>query len=81
MPVGCITAGPMSVTWAVGDASLCHAQLPIATTSTVVQLYCTPLSGAISSTRALLYFTLFDCLGNSHVADIVEKWVLRSESR
>ena len=57
MPVGCITAGPKSVARAMGAASLLwyYSHCRSATTSTVIQRYCTLLNCAISSTRALLF--------------------------
>jgi len=59
MPVGCITADPKSVAQTMDAASLRHAPLPISHHFHCVQRYCASLSGAISSTRALLLLLLF----------------------
>jgi len=62
MPIGCITAGPKSVTRAVDAASLRHGTIGCANQTPLPRLYSTTaLSGAISSARALLY-----CLLLSH---------------
>jgi len=39
MPVGCVTAGPKSVTWAMGAASLHHGTIASADQPPLPQLY------------------------------------------